>query len=260
MKSPIDLLQTQKILRKYWFSLSLIAIVFIAVASKNLSVGFQMKAPDKEKEEIKTVKPLLHDIPESKKKRRTKITSEELIATESTTKSGILSMFSSDADVPVIVENPVLASDETVKGFIRRFAKVGVAEMEKYNIPASITLAQSLLASQSGTSLIANESNNYFNLECGDKWTDKTNEYDGTCLRNYESAWRSFRDHSLYLTSEQFNHLTNLERTDYARWAKGLELAGYSVDKLYAEKLEFIIEEYDLDAFDDLEAKAIAKL
>lgn len=245
-------------LKKHWFTLSLLVIVLMAFAGKNLNVDFRLHAPDATEEETpKSVKPLLHK-PEKKIKRSSKIT--DVAVTGNMTKTSMFPIFDQKEEEALPADvNPVLASEEVVKSFIRRFAKVAIAEMDKYSIPASITLAQSLLASQSATSIIVNESNNYFNLECGDSWSEKTKTYDGTCMRYYESAWRSFRDHSLYLSSGDFQHLTNLERTDYVRWAKGLELAGYSPDRLYAEKLERIIEQYDLSTFDAMDVNVLAE-
>lgn len=246
-------------LKKNWFTLSLLTIVLTAMIGKNLNIDFRLHAPERVEEETPgTIKPLLHK-PEKSIKRPSKITETDLVMKSNLTKTSMLSIFDQqEAEVLPKDAMPVMASEEVVRSFIRRFAKVAVAEMDKYRIPASITLAQSLLASQAGTGIIAQEANNYFNLECGAAWTEKTEYYDGTCIRQYESAWVSFRNHSLHLSTGNFQHLTNLGRTDYARWAKGLELAGYSTDQLYAEKLERIISLYDLHAFDEMDINTIA--
>jgi len=49
----------------------------------------------------------------------------------------------------------VIEKQETVYRYVKRYADVAVAEMEKYGIPASITLAQGLLESDAGESRLA---------------------------------------------------------------------------------------------------------
>lgn len=70
-------------------------------------------------------------------------------------------------------------------------------------------------------------------------------------FKKYNSAWESYRDHSLLLMRSHYKHLQFLSKTDYAGWAKGLEKAGYATDKQYAEKLTAIIENLQLYRFDE---------
>ena len=58
--------------------------------------------------------------------------------------------------------------------YIQKFAPYAVEEMEKYKIPASITLAQGLLESGAGQSEFARKSNNHFGIKCH---TDKDDDY-----------------------------------------------------------------------------------
>lgn len=239
-------------LQNHWFKLAVVTIVVTAFAGKNLNVDFRMGTPAHEnipmlKDKPEAVKPLLHT-PSEPIKRREKFTEElPAIAQENIiSKTGLLSVFGSNTPTLAPDAKLIIASEETIKEFIKRFEKVAATEMEKFNIPSSITLAQSLLASQAGTSIIAKQTNNYFNLECGSSWTEKNTDYDGTCMRNYQSAWFSFRNHSKHLSEGAYEALTNLDKTDHKRWAKGLELAGYSKDPLYAEKLIRLIEQHNL--------------
>jgi len=139
--------------------------------------------------------------------------------------------------------------------YIERFAKVAIAEHAKYNIPASITLAQGLLETNAGDSRLANESNNHFGIKCKAKCKDCTcrnykddDEFD--MFRVFESAWYSYREHSKLLSSARYKHLTKLSAKDYKKWAEGLQKAGYATDKRYAKKLVRIIESLDLYQFD----------
>lgn len=253
MKSKEYQITVVTFFRNHWFKLSILLIVFTAFAGKNLNVDFRMNAPAKSDKpmhnEKPEVKPLLHTPPEEPPKKIQRTTeADHYIAQENNiSKTGLLSVFRKNDKNELPKDAQLIhATDAQVAVFIERFKKVAVTEMEKFNIPASVTLAQSLLASQAGTSVIAIQTNNYFNLECGTTWNDAHSTFDGTCIRQYKTAWFSFRNHSEHLTQGSLQHLTHLDKTDYTRWAKGLELADYSTDDLYAEKLIRIIEQYEL--------------
>ncbi|MCB0581733.1 MAG: glucosaminidase domain-containing protein [Phaeodactylibacter sp.] len=141
--------------------------------------------------------------------------------------------------------------------YVRRFAKVAQAEMEKYGIPASVKLAQGLLESDAGKSPIARQNNNHFGIKCFSRNCRKghcSNFQDDThkdFFRIYPSAWESFRAHSLMLKqNERYQPLFSLPATDYRAWAQGLSEAGYATDPDYSEKVVRLIEELDLQRFD----------
>lgn len=73
--------------------------------------------------------------------------------------------------------------------------------MLKYNIPASITLAQGLLESGAGKSRLARESNNHFGIKCHD-WLGSTTYHDDDekqeCFREYRDVFESYEDHSKF--------------------------------------------------------------
>ena len=54
--------------------------------------------------------------------------------------------------------------------YIKRYAPIAVSEMHKYNVPASITLAQGILESGNGRSQLASKSNNHFGIKCHTGW------------------------------------------------------------------------------------------
>ena len=140
--------------------------------------------------------------------------------------------------------------------YVKRFAKVAQEEMRKFGIPASITLAQGLLESNVGESLLAVKNNNHFGMKCWEKHCAPghcTNYKDDThkdFFRRYNSAWESYRAHSHFLQKERYKSLFGLGRKNYKAWAKGLQKAGYATDQRYASKLIRIIEDLDLDRFD----------
>lgn len=141
------------------------------------------------------------------------------------------------------------------ESYIKQYRKLAVEEMKKYRIPASITLAQGLLESGAGQSVLARKSNNHFGIKCGGDWTGKTISHDddarGECFRAYKHPKQSYEDHSKFLAGRpRYASLFRLKITDYKGWAKGLKKAGYATNPRYAEQLIDIIELYDLDKYD----------
>ncbi len=149
----------------------------------------------------------------------------------------------------------VSEKQENCRKYVERFAKSAIVEMEKYGIPASITLAQGLLESDAGDSRLAKESNNHFGIKCRRKCRGCTcrnysddDVYD--MFRVFDSAWDSYREHSALLQIKRYSHLKKLGTKDYENWAVGLKKAGYATDKNYHKKLIRIIETLDLQQFD----------
>ena len=140
--------------------------------------------------------------------------------------------------------------------YVKRFGKIAQTEMEKYGIPASITLAQGLLESNVGLSRLATKNNNHFGIKCFSKSCRKghcsnfTDDSHKDFFRKYKSTWESYRAHSKLLCAKRYAKLYKLKKTDYAAWAKGLKKAGYATDPRYAEKIIALIENLDLNQYD----------
>lgn len=139
--------------------------------------------------------------------------------------------------------------------YIKKYAPIAVSEMHKYNVPASITLAQGILESGNGRSQLASKSNNHFGIKCHTTWTGERVYHDddelGECFRKYSDVKYSYRDHSLFLTQRsRYADLFKLKISDYQGWAKGLKKAGYATDPKYPDKLISLIERFDLWQYD----------
>jgi flagellum-specific peptidoglycan hydrolase FlgJ len=152
--------------------------------------------------------------------------------------------------------NPVVVKSKQEKcwDYIRRFINVAKAERQKFGIPVSITLAQGLLESDAGQSRLTQKANNHFGVKTFNSKVPHVVMKDDTPtdrFKKYDSAWESFRDHSLLLMRDHYKQLQYLSKTDYVGWAKGLEKAGYATDKQYAENLIKIIENLKLYQFDE---------
>lgn len=140
--------------------------------------------------------------------------------------------------------------EQVIAAFIRRFSNVAQAEQEKFGIPASVTLASALLYGQAGDAPAAKNYLNYFDLGCQDDWSGATGRVSGQCVRSYENAWTSFRDHSLYITSGKFSAMVQFSETDYRRWAAGLEELGFNDSDDLAEQLLRTVDKFQLFRFD----------
>lgn len=138
--------------------------------------------------------------------------------------------------------------------YVENYSDMAVREMQRSGVPASITLAQGMLESRNGLSVLAVKGNNHFGIKCHD-WKGKTMRADdetrNECFRVYDSAEESFRDHSDFLRyRDRYRFLFDYDVTDYKSWAYGLGKAGYATDPSYPEKLIRIIEDNDLARFD----------
>lgn len=139
--------------------------------------------------------------------------------------------------------------------YIDKYSDLAIKEMKRTGVPASITLAQGILESNAGQSVLATKGNNHFGIKCHNDWKGKTMKMDDNapkeCFRVYPNAEASFRDHSDFLRSrDRYKSLFELKQTDYKGWARGLKKAGYATDPGYADKLITLIEDYELYRFD----------
>jgi len=138
--------------------------------------------------------------------------------------------------------------------YIDKWRSTAIQQMINNKIPASITLAQGIIESASGTSELATKGNNHFGIKCHNWKGDRMFHDDdlaGECFRVYGTAELSFVDHSEFLTGRpRYAELFTLNATDYIGWAKGLKKAGYATNPQYANMLIKLIEEFHLDDYD----------
>ena len=144
---------------------------------------------------------------------------------------------------------------QTREEYINKYKKIAVAHMERYGIPASITMAQGILESDCGNSWLSQASNNHFGIKCKRNWTGDVVYYDddekGECFRSYPSVEASYQDHAEFLDSQpRYDSLFAYSSDDYKSWARGLKAAGYATAPDYAQRLIRIIEENQLFLLD----------
>ena len=146
--------------------------------------------------------------------------------------------------------------------YVEKYAAIAVNEMYRSGVPASITLAQGIIESASGQSVLAVKGNNHFGIKCHKNWTGATMRADddrkNECFRVYDNAEASFRDHSDFLRyRDRYKFLFDLPTTDYKGWSYGLKQAGYATDPSYAAKLIKCIEDYDLTRYDNMTVEEV---
>ena len=144
---------------------------------------------------------------------------------------------------------------QTREEYVDKYKAIAIAHMERYGIPASITMAQGILESDSGNSRLSLSSNNHFGIKCKKHWTGDRVYHDddakGECFRAYPSVEASYQDHADFLDqSPRYDSLFAYPSDDYRSWARGLKAAGYATAPDYAERLVNIIESMKLYLLD----------
>ena len=127
----------------------------------------------------------------------------------------------------------VAQTRQTREEYIDKYKHIAIEHMERYGIPASITLAQGILESDSGNSNLARRSNNHFGIKCKSNWTGQrvyhTDDAPDECFRKYDSVEESYEDHAEFLgQSPRYASLFAYSSSDYRSWARGLKAAGYA--------------------------------
>ena len=165
--------------------------------------------------------------------------------------------------VLLILLNLVSNAQLSRKDYLNKYSKIAVTEMQRTGVPASITLAQGMLESNNGNSMLAVKANNHFGIKCHSSWKGKRVYKDDDkkheCFRKYKSAKESYLDHSNFLKNgNRYQFLFDLKPTDYKGWAKGLKKAGYATNPKYPALLIRLIEDnklykYDKGNYEDFE-------
>lgn len=145
-------------------------------------------------------------------------------------------------------------SSSDISAYISQYKQVALEQEKKYGIPAPITLAQGILESGAGKSMLTRNANNHFGVKAFGGWTGPVylawdDEKQKSRFRSYSSAMESYRDHSLFLkNNSRYNSLFTKSVYDYRAWAIGLQKAGYATSGTYAKALIGLVDAYRLYA------------
>ena len=166
--------------------------------------------------------------------------------------------------VLLILLNLVSNAQMSRKDYLDKYSKLAVTEMHRTGVPASITLAQGILESNNGNSMLAVKANNHFGIKCHSSWKGKKVYKDDDkkheCFRKYKNSTESYIDHSNFLKNgRRYQFLFDLKPTDYKGWAKGLKKAGYATNPKYPALLIRLIEDHKLYKYDKANYKDYEK-
>lgn len=151
------------------------------------------------------------------------------------------------------------------KAFIERLAPQAQELHEKYGVLPSIILGQAILESDWGRSSLASKYNNLFGIKTDSKENGvelSTQEYENgqyvTVTGNFQvfSSWEEcLTQHTkLFVNGVDWNpklYEKVLSAGNYQEAANELQKAGYATDPEYAAKIIQVIEQYELDRFDE---------
>jgi LysM repeat protein len=142
----------------------------------------------------------------------------------------------------------------TPEQYIEMYKDIAIREMKRMGVPAAITLAQGILETEHGNSVLVKKSNNHFGIKCKSSWTAGGVSHDddaqGECFRQYTNAEDSYRDHSNFLRGNgRYGFLFKLDVKDYNGWAHGLKKAGYATNPAYPQIVIRNIEKYNLQQY-----------
>ena len=149
----------------------------------------------------------------------------------------------------------IQGQNSSYERYIDKYKHYAIDQMKRYGIPASITLAQGLLESNAGNSILAKKANNHFGIKTGGHWNGpyilRDDDLPNEKFRVYKSAKDSYEDHSKFLYGKpRYANLFKLSTRDYKGWAHGLKKSGYATNPRYGYMLVDLIEKYDLTQFD----------
>lgn len=143
-------------------------------------------------------------------------------------------------------------SSADILAYILKYKQIALEQENRYGIPASITLAQGILESGAGKSMLTRNANNHFGVKAFDGWSGSIylawdDEKQKSRFRSYSSAMESYIDHSLFFkNNSRYNSLFTKSVYDYRAWAIGLQKAGYATACNYAKALIGYIDAYKL--------------
>ena len=157
--------------------------------------------------------------------------------------------------------------------FIRVVGKLAREDMKKTGILASVTIAQAILESNYGKSLLGLEANNLFGMKAMCSENTWKSEWDGRTykkktleflrgryvtitadFRAYSSYADSIRDHSNYLryamngSSLRYKGVRN--NKSYVNTIQIIRNGGYATDPNYVSKICALIRQYNLTKYD----------
>jgi flagellar protein FlgJ len=155
---------------------------------------------------------------------------------------------------------------KNVRAFVADFAEAAVAAEEVYGLPAEGMLAQAALETGWGQHILRGKdpttgatvtSNNLFNIKKGRGWEGLivnkrvheytkagTKYYTTSPFRRYANYRESFEDYCLLITVAKRYKAAVAASSDFVRYLRAIQKAGYATDPDYADKCIRIVTKY----------------
>jgi uncharacterized protein YraI len=167
--------------------------------------------------------------------------------------------------IPWCGQAPPAVPGGGTSGFIAASAGPAQAGQRAHRVPASVTIAQSILESGWGRSTLTRDDHNYFGMKCfgspgpvaagcrnyathecsgADCWATQDD------FRAYRSPSDSYVDHGRQLSSMTRYAEAMTHTGDPDRFAREIQRAGYATDGGYADKLISLMRQYNLYQYD----------
>lgn len=139
-----------------------------------------------------------------------------------------------------------------------------------YKYPSSV-IAQAVIESGNGNSLLAKKYHNYFGLKCGNGWNGKSvnmqtkEEYTTGTLTTIRDNFRVYDDMESgvkgYFDFIQYPRYNNLKNATSSRnYLELLKQDGYATSNKYVNNVYNIVEKYNLEKrFDNMTSQTITK-
>lgn len=138
---------------------------------------------------------------------------------------------------------------------------VNIAKEKGYNFPSAI-IAQSIIESAWGKSLLAYKYFNYFGMKCGSKWRGKSvnlstkEEYTTGSLtaikdnfRVYENLESGIRGYFDFISSERYSKLKTAKTSK--NYIELIKEAGYATNSNYVENVYNVVTDNNLLVYDN---------
>lgn len=159
----------------------------------------------------------------------------------------------------------------TGREYIARFSEVAMDSVRGTALFPSLTMAQAMLESGYGESVLAKFHNNHFGIKAGASWTAgkvnlQTREvYQGNSIkigdffRVYPTVLASYKDrNSLLQYNSRYHNAGVFSSASPEEQAIALQRAGYATDPYYANILINLIYKYNLKELDSLAKKKVS--
>jgi flagellum-specific peptidoglycan hydrolase FlgJ len=143
-----------------------------------------------------------------------------------------------------------LKESKTIE-YINKYAPIAKKEAIR-GVPAYITIAQGIIESNSGQSVLFLKNHNSFGIKCFSNTCKKghcsnyTDETHKCFFRIYKNTEESFAAHTNLLLSKHYQSLAYINKNDYKAYCNELQNLHYATDPSYAKKLIAVIEKYKL--------------